>query len=67
MQICVFAPGFPQRSQSLATVHADMKFWDCLQVTLLATKRAHQQPINTLQAEARRAVTGSQDHTLKVR
>lgn len=36
-------------------------------LTLLKTVQAHQQPINTIQANEAQLITASQDYTLKVR
>ena len=42
------------------------KHYDDITLTLLHTKRAHQQPITVVMSDAGRIVTASQDHTLKV-
>ena len=46
----------------------EMRSWDDeIHCSLISTHKAHQRPINSLQCEGGRIVTGSQDHTLKVR
>ncbi len=59
--------GHIRRMHSVTGVVGEMKSWDdVIHITLLTSMRAHQRPINALQAEGGRVVTASQDHTLKV-
>ena len=56
------------RKLSNQGVMSEMKAWDDnIRCTLHTTAKAHQKPINLLLSECGRVVTGSQDHTLKVR
>ena len=58
---------FCRLSSGHVTESHDLRTWDdIIHVTLLSTAHAHQRPINLLQTEGGRVVSGGQDHTLKV-
>ncbi|ELU06614.1 hypothetical protein CAPTEDRAFT_96666 [Capitella teleta] len=57
---------YTRRAGSVSSA-PEMKSWDdILHVALITSAHAHQQPILSLKAQGARAVTASQDHTLKV-